>query len=861
MLAKILISIRLALFTIFVGVFLLGCSSGGNHTPPVLPDNPSSTTESTGNSVSREINTHHLLSYNLIQIDATDPNDVKAEIIPARIGSMHLNILKLLEVGPCTNCFEVVDLNIPQPGVLDVEILIRHPFTDKDFTVFDVRGIMMFNGSHVFPDSGLTISDSSMGDGELLNADGYTALYNGSTMGMAGDFFTYYQGKFATPTIPNADLNGFIRHYTSTERNMFAAGGSDTRTYTLKMPTAGEFALGYAVDASWDVPDVDPVTDPLTDFPETANCLEPWKIEVTEWPIGDGLTPECGQTRLYIDVYDWQGSTTLLEPVVECPELFSGLVVASYNSTGDGYTKYKAVFGNELNAQEGQYTVLIRVEGIENLTSPDHLDLTAYTIFYAHVSPGNCNGNLVWAKEVSGMKWCDGRAITTLSDDSTVVTGFLFAPAWGGETFGEGEPNETAIIAKTPDIFIARYNPDGTLAWVKRAGQENCMLWYTCLDSGYGVTSLSDDSTVITGYFFTNTKFGEGEPNETVLDFGGAFIARYNHDGTLAWAKRAGADVGYGITSFSDDSTVITGYFSSTTTFGSGEPNETVLKSDGWGDIFVARYNPDGTLEWAKRAGGTSSDRGYGITTLSDNSTVVTGLFSETATFGEGEPYENVLVSDGYDDIFIAKYNPDGTLTWAKRAGGVSLYSSENEIGHGITTLSDDSIVVTGIFYGSATFGKGEPGETVLVSYGDSDIFMARYNPDGTLAWAKHAGGSSYDFSKGITTLSDNSTVVTGHFYESATFGEGEPNENTLYSDGSNDLFIARYYQDGTLAWVKNARGPGFEVGYGITTLSDDSTVATGIFSKWIIFGEGELHETAFGCLGDNDMFVARFEY
>jgi len=46
-----------------------------------------------------------------------------------------------------------------------------------------VRGIAMFDGSHLFPQSGLAMSDGTMGDGELLNADGYTTLYNSSTVG------------------------------------------------------------------------------------------------------------------------------------------------------------------------------------------------------------------------------------------------------------------------------------------------------------------------------------------------------------------------------------------------------------------------------------------------------------------------------------------------------------------------------------------------------------------------------------------------------------------------------------------------------------------------------------------------------
>jgi uncharacterized delta-60 repeat protein len=493
----------------------------------------------------------------------------------------------------------------------------------------------------------------------------------------------------------------------------------------------------------------------------------------------------------------------------------------------------------------GTYLVQLRVTDDESET--DTLNEPLEII----ILPGNLN----WVKRAGGTSNDDiGHGITTLSDNSTVVTGWFYESA----TFGLGEPNETVLTsAGNTDIFIARYNPDGTLAWAKRAGGASPF------DQGYAVTALSDNSTIVTGYFRDSATFGPGESHQTVLTSPGnddIFIARYHPNGLLSWAKRAGGpsddDIGTGITTLSDNSTVVTGRFGGSATFGPGEPNQTVLTYAGSEDIFIARYNPDGTLAWAKQAGGSWIDEGYGITTLSDNSTVVTGIFGYSATFGPGESNQTVLTSAGYINIFIARYNPDGTLAWAKQAGGPS---SEAE-GHGITTLSDNSTVVTGSLFGPATFGPGEPNQTVLTSVGVGDIFIARYNPDGTLAWAKRAGGAScIALDDGITTLSDNSAIVIGEFSESATFGLGEPNQTILTSAGEFDIFIARYNPDGTLAYAKRAGGAGTEWGYGITTLSDNSAVVTGGFSETATFGPGEPNETVLTSAGGCDMFIALY--
>jgi len=103
--------------------------------------------------------------------------------------------------------------------------------------------------------------------------------------------------------------------------------------------------------------------------------------------------------------------------------------------------------------------------------------------------------------------------------------------------------------------------------------------------------------------------------------------------------------------------------------------------------------------------------------------------------------------------------NKDGNWQWAKGAGGMDY-----DVGVATTTLSDDTTIVIGSFSGSATFGKGESAETVLVSDGSIDIFVAHYNTDGMIMWAKRAGGTSKDVGRGIVSLSDDTTGESYHF-------------------------------------------------------------------------------------------------
>jgi hypothetical protein len=378
-------AIRVLLIIAITGLIIAGCA--GNNSQPTKPDEVVSLSEITGNaevSPNPYENSHYLLSYNLIYVDSEGPT---FDIIPMRAGEIHLNILKFLEDGPCTNCFKVSGLSFLQPGYLNFDIQIDHPFDDLTYSVFDVRGIIMFQGSHGFPVAGKSISDPALGDGALLNADGYTALYNGSTIDApVGGLQKYYPGNLSTLTIPNSDINGF-KYFTtdnlSNNRNAFFANSSDVQTYSLKLQT-GPFILGYAVDATWRAPISTPVDDPLTDFDLNANCPEAWKIDVQD--NGPGLMWEGGTTNLQIDVFDWQGKDEAHPVMVECPDLFDGEVQASWMLDGSGFTRYGVEISNVKNADGENYPLLVRKEPAENNPSGQPwLDLTAYKVFMVSV--------------------------------------------------------------------------------------------------------------------------------------------------------------------------------------------------------------------------------------------------------------------------------------------------------------------------------------------------------------------------------------------------------------------------------------------------------------------------------------------
>jgi hypothetical protein len=829
-----------------------------------MPDETISTPELTGSAdVSGSIgeNNHYLLLYNLIYVDPDNPDGPIVEVVPVRLGELHLNILKFLEVGPCTNCFKIVGFDFPEPGVLDVDIEITHPFSDLIFTVFDVRGIMMFNANHEFPASGLTMSDYSIGDGALLNAEGYTRLYNGSTLGAAGDFFSYFKGKFATETVPDADLNGFIRHITddpANTRNALYSADSVTQTYSLGLPS-GEFVLGYAVDASWDIPDVDPVVDPMTDFPISANCTEPWKVVVAEELIGDGLTNIGGETKLLIDIYDWQGKETYHEPIVECPELFNDTLTATWFEDGPVYSRYEVTVSNALLADVGDYMCLVSVEANENdPVGTWWLGLTAYQIPMLTVTE-KVTENPVAIAQADPNPQTAGLPVHFSGLDSYDPDGGdiqLYEWDWDNDgvfdemgeeadhvwdvagtyyvqlrvTDDEGEVDELDEPLEIVIMGIEVTSPNGDEKW--QSGCDREITWISVNLTGTVFIDYSTDNFVsdINSLATDEANDGSFMWENIPSDYSDTLRVRVSStddpslndvsDGDFSFVEVSGWEIKWGTSGSAvavdtDGNIYVTGSTS--------------------GEALLAKFDSCGELQWEVTWGvGTGGGYGEGVTVDGFGNVYVAGWFYDTVDFdpGGGDPH----TSNGQADAFLSKFdslgNYYGALTW----GG-----EYHEEGSGVATDGSGNIYVTGFF-------------EVIVDFDPvRDVFLNKFDSSGNLEWAHTWGGEGSDAGCGVAADGSGNVYVTGYFSATVDFDPdgGDPHTSINIAD----VFLSKFDSSGNFEW---ARTWGDGCGYGVAADGSGNVYVAGFFWDIVDFdpGGGDPHTSN----GEWDIFLSKFD-
>ncbi len=353
------------------------------------------------------------------------------------------------------------------------------------------------------------------------------------------------------------------------------------------------------------------------------------------------------------------------------------------------------------------------------------------------------------------------------------------------------------------------------------------------------ITGMAHDLTgnlFITGYFDSVITFD----STRLVSAGGTdvFIAKYDADGVLLWARQVGGQNDDYASAISTDLTgncYLTGFFfiqGTVTSFGS-----TSVTNAGDADMFISKFTAAGNLLWVRNGGSRGEDASFGIATDVAGNSYICGYFSGTAMFS------NVKVNSvGYTDIFISKYDAAGNLVWIRTGGG-----SYQDEAYAISTDIAGNCYVTGYFTGNASFGGIN---LASAGYFDTDVFLIKYNPSGTLAWAKRAGGTANDIGYGVEAAPNGSIYVDGVFYGTKTFGETVLSRVT----GSNG-FLVKFESNGKTAWVKGTNGSGTNEFKKVSTDANSNCYVAGTISNTVSFGKIELTSA-----GGKDACVAKYD-
>lgn len=265
------------------------------------------------------------------------------------------------------------------------------------------------------------------------------------------------------------------------------------------------------------------------------------------------------------------------------------------------------------------------------------------------------------------------------------------------------------------------------------------------------------------------------------------WILKFDKNGSLVW------QITYGGSSWEDGYTM-----AKTSDGGFIIGGCTQSFGNGGMDFFILKFDSSGDLSWQKTYGGSNWDVCGSILQTSDGGFIAGGY---TLSFGNGNY-----------DIWITKLSSIGEIQWQKAYGG----SSDDRL-HSLIQTSDGSYVVGGF---TKTFGNG-----------DFDFWLFKIDSNGNIDWQETFGGTNSDILQTVRLCSDGGYIIGGESYS--------------YGRGNADYWVLKLDSSGNIAWQYTYGGASEEIFYSIIPTS----------AGYIIGG----YSSSFGS-GGHDMWILKVD-
>lgn len=292
-----------------------------------------------------------------------------------------------------------------------------------------------------------------------------------------------------------------------------------------------------------------------------------------------------------------------------------------------------------------------------------------------------------------------------------------------------------------------------------------------------------------------------------------------SHSQKFKWAGQIGgsqSEYSQDITKDSDNNLIVVGRFANSGNFNPDTTAPITLTSNGGTDAFICKIDSLGNLVWAKSIGGSSTDIAFGVNVDDSNNIYIAGYFENTVDFNPSSSLTNNISAVGFQDVFITKWDSNGDFIWANSYG-----TPGSEIPFDLCLDNNNNAYITGTYR--------------LMNMPHSDVFVTKFNFDGSKSWTRIFGGAYTDIGYAVKNKGSQ-LYLTGTFSDTVSFNSSV-SSNILIAKGSNDVFVSVIDTAGLLIDIKHFSGSGNEIIYDIDFDLDENIVFTGTYTDTAYFG------------------------
>ncbi|HYD20409.1 MAG TPA: T9SS type A sorting domain-containing protein [Flavipsychrobacter sp.] len=366
----------------------------------------------------------------------------------------------------------------------------------------------------------------------------------------------------------------------------------------------------------------------------------------------------------------------------------------------------------------------------------------------------------------------------------------------------------------TNQVYILKLDASGNFLWVKQLNAASSLDQVTSSD----IALDASGNIYVSGYFGGTVDFDPGAATSSLTGVNmDGFVLKLDNSGNFAYVHPmggTGTDMARALCVDNQGNVMVTGTFEGTADF---DPTAGVsnLVSLGMEDVFVVRYNNQGSFAWAKSRGSAGSEVSNTIITDAAG-----GIFGTTSSS---------------DTLTVFRLDGTGTFTWVKQLFPGS--ASQMELRRLALDANGGDIYATGYFTSAMDFDPSA-GVTTLTPTG-MDLYMFKLYNSGNFAWAKKIDAGGIITNGNVIVHDMNNVYLSASYSGTADLDPGTGVHNVTSTNAAPDIFIAKFNSNGTFSSGGTLRGPIDDAVADIAVNTSGDLHLTGVFRDTTDFDPG----------------------
>jgi hypothetical protein len=346
----------------------------------------------------------------------------------------------------------------------------------------------------------------------------------------------------------------------------------------------------------------------------------------------------------------------------------------------------------------------------------------------------------------------------------------------------------TASYFSNGTKFFAKFDSLGNCLWLKKIEGINTFTINSAI--------IDNNNNIIIGCLSSSNLNNSISLNDTTpiiqIDGNNFFIAKFDTNGNFLWSKKQ--DLGINYVSFIGSLTMGENdtFYASGAYGGSGMTIDGInlpINSFGNSNMFIGHFNSDGTIIWIKGFGNDTMNYDAPNIHFYDGNLFLTSFSNSDMSF---ESVDIVVPESPYFFHFILKMTSTGTPI----------------SGHETNFTLNDLSNIEKEFYGSHLYVYGSFDDSqlninniVLNRIGNRDLFIIKYNLNGSVVWAKNFGYPNHRMSIQDIFVNTNNDIYLAADTSTPNFVFGT---STITNNGQYSTLIGKLDSDGNPIWAKN---------------------------------------------------------